>query len=173
MELNSIFLIFMMTDQYNFDTQRKLGKKGEAFLDRWLVSHYNVLDVSENLMYQQSGIDRLVKRQDGSVITIEYKCDLAAKRTGNLFFETISNDRSSTPGWGWTSQADYWIFLVPEQEIIVFEPGKLRSLVWELKKLIKERYVANKGYNTVGYPIPLNQARKVAFQVKKLYLENL
>ncbi len=163
----------MQTRQYDFDTQRKVGQEGETFLDQWLSPTYKVLDVSENLKYQQSGIDRVVTRPDGSVITIEYKFDMAAKRTGNLFFETVSNDKEFIPGWGWSSQADYWIFLIPEQEIIVFKPGKLRALVWELQKSLKERNVANKGYNTIGYPIALIQARKVAFQIKPLYLEKL
>ena len=163
----------MLTRQYDFDTQRKVGQEGETFLDQWLSSTYKVLDVSEDLKYQQSGIDRVVTRPDGSVITIEYKFDMAAKRTGNLFFETVSNDKEFIPGWRWSSQADYWIFLIPEQEIIVFKPGKLRALVWELQKSLKERSVTNKGYNIIGYPIPLIQARKVAFQIKTLYLEKL
>lgn len=155
--------------QYDFETQRQVGREGETFLDQWLSLNYKVLDVSEDLKYQQSGIDRIVTRPDGSIITVEYKFDIAAKRTGNLFFETLSNDKERIPGWGWSSQADYWIFLIPEQEIIIFKPGKLRALVWESQKLLKERSVANRRYNTIGYPVPLVQARKVAFLVKTLY----
>ncbi|MBD2100170.1 hypothetical protein [Leptolyngbya sp. FACHB-261] len=163
----------MQTRQYSFETQRKVGQEGETFLDEWLSPVYKVLDVSEDLKYRHSGIDRVVTRLDGSVITVEYKFDVAAKRTRNLFFETVSNDKEQIPGWGWSSQADYWIFLIPKQEIIVFQPAKLRALVWELQKSLKERMVSNKGYNTIGYPVPLIQARKVAFHIKTLYLENL
>ena len=163
----------MQTKQYDFETQRKVGQEGEIFLDQWLRPIYKVVDVSEDEKYQQSGIDRLVTRSDGTVISIEYKFDIAAKRTGNLFFETTSNDKEGIPGWGWTSQANYWIFLIPMQEIIVFQPGKLRALVWQLQRSLKEKRVANKGYNTIGYPIPLTAARKVAFQIKTLYLEKL
>lgn len=163
----------MQTKPYDFETQRKVGQEGETFLDQWLHPVYKVLDVSGEMKYQQAGIDRIVTRSDGSVITIEYKFDLVAKRTANLFFETISNDKEMIPGWGWSSQADYWIVLVPEQEILVFKPGKLRALVWELQKTLQKRSVPNRGYNTVGYPIPLTQARKVAFQIKTLYLESL
>jgi len=141
MVFNSTFLISMQTKQYDFETQWKIGQEGETFLDQWLSPTYKVLNVSEDMKYQQSGIDRVVTRSDGSVITIEYKFDIAAKRTGNLFFETISNDKELIPGWGWSSQADYWIFLIPEQEILVFKPGKLRALVWELQKSLKETMV--------------------------------
>jgi hypothetical protein len=163
----------MQTKQYDFEIQRKIGQEGEKFLDQWLCHTYKVIDVSEKAKYQQSGIDRVITRSDGSVITVEYKFDIAAKRTSNLFFETISNDKQEVPGWGWTSQADYWIFLIPEREIVIFKPGNLRVLVWELQKSLTERIVPNKGYNTIGYPIPLAKARKVAFQVKTLYLERL
>jgi hypothetical protein len=163
----------MHTKPYDFETQRKVGQEGETFLDQWLHPIYKVVDVSFQIQYQQAGIDRIVTRLDGSVITIEYKFDLAAKRTGNLFFETISNDKEKTPGWGWSSQADYWIVLIPEQEILVFKPGTLRALVWELQKNLQKKSVPNRGYNTVGYPIPLSQARKAAFQIKTLYLESL
>jgi len=173
MAFNSTFPTFMQTKEYDFETQRKVGQGGETFLDQWLSPTYKVLDVSEDLKYQQSGIDRLVTRSDGSVVTIEYKLDMVAKRTGNIFFETVSNDKERIPGWGWSSQADYWIFLIPEQEILVFKPGRLRTLVWELQKSLKERSVPNKGYNTIGYPTPLIQARKVASQIKTLYLEKL
>ncbi len=163
MAFNSTYPTSMQAKQYDFDTQHKVGREGEKFLDKWLSSSYRLIDVSKELKYQQSGIDRVVTRPDGSVITVEYKFDIAAKRTGNLFFETVSNDQDFIPGWGWSSQADYWIFLIPEQEIIVFKPGQLRALAWDLQKSLKARVVANKGYNTIGYPIPLTQARQVAF----------
>jgi len=159
----------MQTRQYDFQDQCQIGQEGEKFLDQWLSPHYQLLDVSNNFKYQQSGIDRLVTRSDGSIITVEYKFDLVAKRTSNLFFETVSNDKGQIPGWGWSSKADYWIFLIPEREILVFQPGKLRALAWELQQFLKEKSVANKGYNTIGYPIPLIEARKVAFYLKTLY----
>ena len=173
MEFNFTFHISMQTKQYDFETQRKIGREGEIFLDQWLYPIYTVSNVSENAKYRQSGIDRVIIRSDGSVVTVEYKFDIAAKRTKNLFFETISNDKGKIPGWGWASQADYWIFLIPKQEILVFKPGQLRTLVWELKKYLTQKSVPNKGYNTIGYPVPLVKAREVAFQIQPLYLETL
>jgi hypothetical protein len=163
----------MQTRQYDFETQKVIGEEGELFLDRWLSPCHKIFNVSDNIRYQKSGIDRVVSRLDGSIITVEYKLDIAAKRTGNIFFETTSNDKKLIPGWGWSSQADYWIFLIPEQEILVFKPGKLRELIWGLQKSVKQRSIPNKGYNTIGYPIPLTQAREVVFQSKFLYLDSL
>ena len=168
-----ISLISMKTRQYDFETQQKVGQDGESFLDQWLQPIYKVLNVSADAKYQKTGIDRVLTRADGTVVTIEYKCDVVAKRTGNLFFETISNDKSKTSGWGWSSKADYWIFLIPKQEIIVIKPEELRMLAWKLQNSLKAKTVPNRGYNTIGYPIPLHQVRKVALQRKTLLLEHL
>ena len=77
----------------------------------------------------------------------------------------------NVPGWGWSSQADYIIFLIPEQEIIVFEPAKLRALVWEKRDRLHSKSISNEGYNTVGYPLSLLEAKTLAFYVQTLHLE--
>ena len=163
----------MRTNYYDFSSQHKLGKQGEQVIDQWLRNIYKVTDVSDTPMYQEAGIDRIIERTNGTTATVEYKFDIAARRTGNLFFETVSSDTQGIPGWGWTSQADYWIFLVPEQEIIVVRPGKLRSLVWQRQTVLEERTVPNKNYKTLGVPVPLSEVRKVAYQTQKLYLAGL
>ena len=156
---------------YKFSTQNRIGQSGEAYLDQWLQHTYKITDVSLDPKYQRSGIDRILTKPDGSKITVEYKVDAAAKRTGNIFFETISNDVRNVPGWGWSSQADYFIFLIPEQEIIIFEPAKLRALVWEKRDRLHSKSIPNEGYNTVGYPLSLSEAKTIAFYVQTLHLE--
>ncbi|WP_019502358.1 hypothetical protein [Pseudanabaena sp. PCC 6802] len=163
----------MQAKQYDFNVQHEIGKKGEQILDRWLGTTYKITDVSHDPKYQGVGIDRILTRPDSSVITVEYKFDLAAKRTGNLFFETVSIDCKSIPGWGWSSQADYWIFLIPDQEILIIKPPSLRALIWRKYRENSEKQIPNRGYNTLGLPIPLSEVRKIATQVQKLYLDNL
>lgn len=158
---------------FDFKTQQQIGQQGELFLDQWLSPSYQIKDVSQEKVYQRSGIDRLVTRNDGSVLTVEYKVDKVARRTRNLFFETMSNDQNEVPGWGWSSKADYWIFLIPEQEILVFKPARLRALAWTLHQSLQRRTVKNQGYCTVGYPIPLEKARAVTSQRQALYLDRL
>jgi len=167
------FPISMQTKYYDFQAQHKIGKQGERIIDRWLQNTYKVTDVSDIPSYQKAGIDRIIERKDGTTATVEYKFDVAAKRTGNLFFETVAIDSQGIPGWGWTSQADYWIFLIPEQEIVIVQPGKFRSLVWQRQTVLKERSVPNKNYKTLGVPVPLSDVGKIAYQIQKLYLEGL
>lgn len=154
--------------QYSFSVQNKIGKIGEKIIDQWLTKFYQIKDVSTISRYQKAGIDRILTRPDGSEVTAEYKFDNTAKRTGNIFFETISVDREQMPGWGWSSKADYWIFLIPDQEILVVRPEQLRNLAWVKHNELQEKKIPNKGYNTLGVPISLLQVRKVAVAIKKL-----
>jgi hypothetical protein len=158
----------MKNHQFEFKSQHKVGKQGERVLDEWLSQTYTISDVSDNPEYQEIGIDRLLSCSNGSTVSAEYKCDVVAKRTGNLFFETISVDSKNIPGWGWSSQADCWIFLIPNQEILIVKPSLLRALVWQKYREAHEKKVPNQGYNTFGLPISLLDVRPIANQVQKL-----
>lgn len=103
----------MQTKQYKFQQQESIGRKGEQILDDLLSSTYQIINVSHVLQYQTSGIDRLLMHPLGYRLSVEYKFDKAAARTGNLFFETTSVDTDGIPDWGWSSQTDYCFFLVP------------------------------------------------------------
>jgi hypothetical protein len=154
---------------YSFKSQEIKGKYGERILDNWHISlGYKILDVSDTQKYRDIGIDRILMRPDGSTVNVEYKFDLASARTGNLFFETVSVDCQNTPGWGWSSQADYWIFLLPSREILVVEPKKMRNLVWQYREVGKDKEVPNLGYKTRGIPIPIKQVRLIAHHRDKL-----
>ncbi len=153
---------------YNFEDQVSIGKQGEDLLDQWLNSLYTVIDVSDIKQYQKRGIDRVLIRPDQSVVTVEYKFDLASARTGNLFFETVSIDTRNIPGWGWSSEADYWIFLLPSKEVLVIEPSKFRDLIWKSRFKFKEKKVSNSDYNTYGIPIPINKVKEIAHFSTKL-----
>jgi hypothetical protein len=159
-----------MSQAYDFSEQRIIGKKGEEILDQWLKQNYQVSDVSEVEKYQKMGIDRVLTRPDGTVIMVEYKFDVASARTGNLFFETVSVDTKNIPGWGWSSQADYWVFLFPNLEVLIIEPSKLRHLVWTLRTLLSEKKIPNKNYHTWGIPIPLEKVREISHYQKQLSL---
>ncbi|MFE1744785.1 hypothetical protein [Coleofasciculus sp. H7-2] len=153
---------------YDFKSQEFIGKQGESILDKWLSSAYRILDVSGVNKYQDAGIDRILMRPDGTTVNVEYKFDLASSRTGNLFFETISVDNQNIPGWGWRSQADYWIFLLPTMEVLVVAPGRMRNLVWRSRLEVKDKEVQNVGYKTLGIPIPLSKVREIAYYTVQL-----
>ncbi|MDM3852152.1 MAG: hypothetical protein PT119_19790 [Aphanizomenon gracile PMC627.10] len=149
--------------QPDFFTQNKRGKAGEEKIDLYLKSlGYEIQDVSADPRYQKAGIDRIISQPCGYIAKAKYKTDFKAKQTGNLFFETEANDRRNIPGWGHTSQADIWIFYIPEQEILFVDPGKFRWLVLEHLTTLKKKTVQNKGYCTFGFPVPLESVRKIS-----------
>jgi hypothetical protein len=157
----------MKTTTYGFSKQNEIGKAGEREIEKWLQrGGLQIIDVSDDSYYQKAGVDRLIMLSDGILKTVECKTEPKARETGNIFFETISVSKSDkkSPGWGWTSQADYWIFLIPGQEILVFHPGELRALVWEYRKSLREVPVNNGTYKTVGYPISLDLAKRRTLQ---------
>lgn len=84
------------------------------------------------------------------------------------FFETISINKHNIPGWGWSSQADYWSFVLLTQEILVIEPRKFRTLVWELRFQIPEKKVPDLDYNTWGVLVPLERVKEISCYQKKL-----
>ncbi|MEO1523263.1 MAG: hypothetical protein AAFU78_21155 [Cyanobacteria bacterium J06633_2] len=162
-----------MSKAYRFDQQGLVGAQGEQILDEWLSESYKILNVSDIKLYQESGIDRILMRPDGTTVKVEYKFDLASSRTGNLFFETVSVDRRNVPGWGWSSQADYWIFLLPSMEVLVVEPSRLRTLAWQYREKLVDKEIQNLGYKTIGIAIPLKQVRAIARCVKELCQQEL
>lgn len=56
---------------------------------------------------------------------IEVKTDYKATRTGNLFIEYESKGKVSGLA---TSKADYWAFIISNEQIIIVETNKLKTL---------------------------------------------
>jgi hypothetical protein len=82
-----------------------------------------------------------------------------------LFFEAF--DDRNRPCWGLTSKADLWIFFIPQQEILVVEPGKFRLLVSQQHPELPQKVVPNRGYSVTGLPVPLAKVRNIASHVFK------
>ncbi len=148
---------------YQFDRQLVEGEAGEAFLDAFFTQRgHSVRAVS--MAEQRQGIDRIITTRSGQVMKVEYKTDHTAARTGNAFVETISVDTHGKMGWALTSQADYLVYLVPGQLIIVLP---FQSLRWALPGWMREypeRTAANNGYETHGVLVPLPRLLEYAVQ---------
>lgn len=155
----------------SFEEQERIGYKGEVILDKWLSQYYNITDVSKDPNYKTLGIDRILERNSNRFL-VEYKFDKKAQRTKRLFFETVAVDLDNTPGWSFTSVADYWIYLLPTNEVIVLSPSKFRLLVWQYRNTFIEKTISNQGYfekyNTKGVCVPLELVRKISVFNKKI-----
>lgn len=142
--------------EYQFGQQLSVGAMHEGEIDRFAVSILHVKIRPATPEQQCMGIDRIWARRDGRQQSVEYKADIAAARTGNLFVETVSVDAAGRPGWAYTSLA---------QLLVQYVPGLARVIISRMMT-VKERLpgwlasyplqpVPNEGYNTVGVLVPL------------------
>lgn len=144
-----------MSVTYKFDTQHAIGKEHEARLDAFFSRWFNITHATPE--QQRRGIDRVfvAKAYPFMVSHVEYKADVKASLTGNLFIEILSNDSKKLPGWGVKCDAQWVVVYVPDEgEIYILGTGLLHLLVpiwlmkWEIGK------VPNDGYRTHGIKVP-------------------
>jgi hypothetical protein len=108
-------------------------------------------DFSHDLELGKKGENLLAKILLLKGDKIEVKTDLQATQTGNVFIEYKSRDKLSGLS---TSKADYWAFLISNEQIIIIETNKLK----ELCKTKGLRRVDGGDNNTSkGILIPLNK----------------
>ena len=146
-------------DIYDFSGRDKLGKIGEAVCQEYLKACSwveNVKSVRSDKEYQNKDIDIVVTSKDGKVCNIEVKTD--SYISGNMFYETISNNITNQQGCFETSESDYifYYFIHPEyRKIYVFKTKELREWVHKNKNRYKLKQVFNYTFCSLGYAIPL------------------
>lgn len=148
---------------YDFSEQLGKGEAAEQFLDNHYAQFFDIEKVGRD--EQRVGIDRFFKRE-GRVWPIEYKADWAASKTGNAFVETISVDTANTPGWAYTSKAEWLLYFLPSDGVVyIVQMEKLRKNLDKWAKMCKERAIPNQGYSTRGLLVPLDLFEQVAHRV--------
>lgn len=145
---------------YDFETQNRVAKAGSAFIEKYLRSKPNVVDVvnvEENPAYQKKDIDLVVHVRHGENVelyTVEIKVDQYFDKTRNYFFETISNDVYNTLGCFLKSEADFLFYYFPSREIHIFNLEPAREWFKAHKEEFKECWVQNQGYRSKGSLVP-------------------
>jgi hypothetical protein len=151
-----------MLGTYDFDTQIEIGRKAESFLDDFFYQEYEITEATPE--QQRLGVDRFfTKRDTGETFAVEYKCDYKAGKTGNAFVETVSVDTRALPGWAYTSQSEWLIYLIPSP--LTIYAIRFDSLRAELPKWVQnypKRSIPNKGYRTHGLLVPLSEFEAIA-----------
>jgi hypothetical protein len=134
----------------------------EALLKRQSVT-LEVINVEGDPFYREKDIDLLwvVKLPDGNskTVSIEVKGDRWYK-TGNYFFETLSNEGKGTPGCFMYTEANYvYYYFVDERELHILPMPATRD--WFKSRLLnfKERKTSTpvgngEHYVTVGRLVP-------------------
>lgn len=159
-----------MSANYDFQTQLRQGQQGEDDLDQFFADRYAIDQASYD--QQRQGIDRIFTDLATLLpITVEYKSDRTASRTGNAFVETVSveNDQGSKGGWALSSQAEFLLYYLPDDRLVyVLRMARLRGRLERWGQRCRTRRIPNEGYCSVGLLVPLDEFERIAVQVVSL-----
>lgn len=157
----------MTTAVYSFQEQLAKGQTYEQQLDAAFADRFFIRPATR--AEQRRGIDRIYRPRKApyQVLTIEYKADKTAGRTGNAFVETVSVDVQDKPGWAISSQADWLFYLVLGacETLYIIQMDRLRKQLPKWHRTCQERRIPNEGYHTVGLLVPLAEFEAIAYAV--------
>lgn len=148
-----------------FNSDIQVGHKGESIIYDYLINHpstFNVINVSDDVWFQQFDIDFLQITTDYDVNKIEVKTDRMADRTGNMVYEVFSDRKNYTKGCFEKTEADYiFYYLINTNILYIFNTYELRQWIEEHKDKLR---LANMGDYALGYIIPLNDLKKISIK---------
>lgn len=100
--------------------------------------------------------------------TVEIKTD--TYKTGNMFFETISNEEYQTKGCLMKTNADFLFYYFPNYQngaLYIFQMKAFRKFVLDNLSYFKERRVTNTTHTSLGYIVPLSYIENNFMEYKK------
>jgi len=149
-----------MSEIYGFKEQLRIGKEGEAKLDKFFkeVIGFTIEPVTKEEEIA-SGFDRKFIKDDRQCY-IEYKTDDKAKTTGNLFIETLSNSNNGKLGWVLTSKADRVTILVGSIAYLI-KMKELRKHIQTKGNQYRIATAHNPTYVSKGRLLPIKDLNKI------------
>lgn len=149
--------------EYEFHKQLSVGKRGEGELDRYLRSTPEVWELHHFPALEKMGIDRIALLHTGERISLEYKTDLIAGNTNNIFVETMSNKEKGVSGWAETSLAQLLLYYIPTKGLLLHvEMLKVRRMLATWEKEFGRKVVKNTSWTGEGMLVPLDRFSKIA-----------
>lgn len=136
----SVTNIFMPLKSYSMREASETARIGTEHVEAYLRSRRSTVhvdNVEDKLEYRNKDVDLVWTRQIGSAskrVLIEVKVD-TYHRTGNYFFETLSNVEKGTPGCFLYSEADYFFYYFLGVEIHALRLAPVRA--WFLEEISK------------------------------------
>lgn len=146
--------------RYTMSEAVDVAKQAAEEIEKHLLSlpeTLGVINLEDDPYFQGLDIDLAWQTNEG-VFLIEIKGD-RYYRTGNYFFEVVSNASKNTPGCFMYTQADYiFYYFVEEKELHMLPMPETRD--WFSQKM--DRYpsrtvstaVGKGGYRTIGRVVP-------------------
>jgi len=151
---------------FTFKEQKKVGDSGESSLLNELLKYGIEGEVVDQSIKENRTLgDVNFTNRKGVDLSVEVKND-ETKYT-NIFLETVSvrrNGSEDTPGWIHTCSSNFFMYrfknkVEGRKPYYMFMTKKLReyfaSNESEFRRKYRERPVPNKGYTTLGIPVPI------------------
>ena len=156
------------TEASTYDMHEQIAKSAEERIDLMAINlgfipHRTKKD--EN----RDGVDRWLqmpaRRQ---ILRVDYKNDTRTKDTGNVFIEIVSvrytdgSGKDEKPGWIYKDRMDAVFYNVQNTDLILLMPRKiLEEKAADWTKSYGTREIKNKGYVTIGIPVPLDVVKQL------------
>lgn len=151
---------------HNFRQSMEIGKRGEEDIYNYLKNNEiidNIIDVRNDKAYQKIDVDYLIYI-NGKEHKIEIKTD--TYKSGNIYYETISSNESSTLGCFEKTEADYlFYYFINWGYLYIFSMEEYRKWFQEIEqefinkgyqKKVKNRGYKDKTYTSIGYAYPVS-----------------
>jgi hypothetical protein len=139
---------------HDFSDSVTVGECYEDVLDKHFSHWYHIEKATRQ--QQSDGIDRIFIDRRGRRISVEYKTDLAAARTGRIAIEVASVEESGKLGWAYTSLAQHLIEYVPGwRKIFIANMLDVKKSLPDWHEKYKSLPVPNTTYTTRIIPVPL------------------
>lgn len=126
---------------------------------RRVFPHFAVMRVADDLAEQRAGVDRVIELTTGRQQLVEEKVD--AVGTSNIFLEYWSNVEAASPGWIVKPAACHHLaYLFTRMGLVYVFPWADLQRAWHANAeawidAYGARQVKNRGYTTVGVPVPI------------------
>lgn len=157
----------------NFRQSLEVGLSNEELLDSFFAPKYQRIDKLHG-DEQLAGCDRRFYLPNRN-FTVEYKADLKASQTGNIFVELMHYrpcDGLIWCGWGMSCKADYLALYLPGlNECFWLNPAKLRGMLLEWNSKFPKASFFGQGkpgkpdFYTQGIKVPVAEVRAIALRI--------
>ena len=148
-----------------FVTDIQIGNNGEKIIYDYLIRHpstFNVINVSNDVWFQQFDIDLIQITTDYDINKIEVKTDRIADKTGNMVYEVYSDKRTYTKGCLEKTEADYiFYYLINTNILYIFNTHELRQWILEHQRELR---LSEMGDFALGYVIPLSKLKDISIK---------
>ena len=145
-----------------YDMHEQISKSAEERIDL-LAANLGFIAHTTKKKENRDGVDRWIQIPERrEILRVDYKNDTRASKTGNVFVETVSvrftdrSGRAEKPGWIYKERMDAVLYNIEETDIVLLIPrATLEREIVEWTKTYGTREIKNKGYVTIGVPVPM------------------